>query len=248
MQRVEAYAADPATSNVMAMIASGFSFQSNTASRTQQAQNMRIDGYNDEFCFGIEACRKTPRLTDADRPMRFVCVYKGVSDSGACFERGQSVRPAGAMDVGAVYLDYRCSNGSRSADPRRADEICNAPMPSGRINHAIRIMLQEACGLTAHQVRRYTKHTPRHFLIACSQHRGEPSDRQVEIGKWFGSTLALRSMTPKQRRETKSAMAAARFPDLYSEQDELVKRVARIMLTQIQSCRRLIASTEKVTF
>ena len=185
----------------MAMIASGFSFQSNTASRTQQAQNMRIDGYNDEFCFGIEACRKTPRLTDADRPMRFVCVYKGVSDSGACFERGHSVRPAGAMDVGAVYLDYRCSNGSRSADPRRADEICNGPMPSGRINHAIRIMLQEACGLTAHQVRRYTKHTPRHFLIACSQHRGEPSDRQVEIGKWFGSTLALRSMTPKQRRK-----------------------------------------------
>jgi hypothetical protein len=191
-----------------------------------------------------------PRVADADRPMRFVCVYKGVSDSGARFERGQSVSPAGTMDVGAVYLDYRCSNGSRSAasDPRRADEICNAPMPSGRINHAIRIMLQEACGLTARQVRRYTKHTPRHFLISCSQHRGEPSDRQVEIGKWFGSTLALRSMTPKQRRETKSAMAAARFPDLYSEQDGLVKRVARIMLTQIQSCRRLIASTEKVTF
>ena len=35
-----------------------FSFQSNTASRTQQAQKMRIEGYDDEFCFGIEACRK----------------------------------------------------------------------------------------------------------------------------------------------------------------------------------------------
>jgi hypothetical protein len=189
------------------MIASGFSFQSNTSSpKVHQAQNMRIEGYDDEFCFGIEACRKMPRVADADRPMRFVCVYKGVSDSGARFERGQSVSPAGTMDVGAVYLDYRCSNGSRSAasDPRRADEICNAPMPSGRINHAIRIMLQEACGLTSHQVRRYTKHTPRHFLIACSRHRGETSDRQVEIGKWFGSTLALRSMTAKQRRETKA--------------------------------------------
>ena len=65
------------------MIASGFSFQSNTASRTQQAQNMRIEGYNDEFCFGVEACRKTPRVADADHPMRFVCIYKDVSDSGA---------------------------------------------------------------------------------------------------------------------------------------------------------------------
>jgi hypothetical protein len=41
------------------------------------------------------------------------------------------------------------------------------------------------------------------------------ASQQVEIGKWFG--------TPKQRRETKAAIESARFPDLYSEQDELVK-------------------------
>ena len=73
--------------------------------------------------------------------------------------------------MGSAYLDYR--GPTSSADPREATELLNAPMPDSKINSAIRVMLQEACGMSKEQAAGYSKHS-----VLCAPLAG---DTHIEV-------------------------------------------------------------------
>ena len=190
----------------MVMIAGAFQYETYAACRTKQAQNMMLEGYDGEFCYGIERHRKTPRGDAA--PMRHIACIRGVMDNDASFLRYASLFEGLFAQVGSVYLDYRATRKGRdSADPRCADAaLVPAPMPSARINHAIQIMLQEACGLSPEEAGKFTRHSPRHFLVKCAMARGELDEVLRELGRWCGSTLASNAMTPTSRKRSREDM------------------------------------------
>jgi len=118
------------------------------------------------------------------------------------------------------YRDYYFvdSNGKRHQckDPRKANRQANFAMPAWKITHAIRYMLQEATGLSAAQVRIITKHSGRTFLLTCSKMRGEPLPRQLELGAWFSSSVALDGLPANEVLVCQKKMVQARTPNGYS--------------------------------
>jgi hypothetical protein len=244
MEAIGRYAGNPSTPLVLRSIAGAFHYKSFAAGRTKQMQHMGLDGREGEFCYGVDKRRKTPRVEERKgKPMLHVCVFKGVYNGEEAFQYWLDDRPAEAENVGSAYLDYR--GPTSSADPREATELLNAPMPDSKINSAIRVMLQEACGMSKEQAAGYSKHSARHFLPQCAFDRGEPIMRQLEIGKWCGSTLAMHTLAPGKRWGANMKLKAAHMPNMYSDPNGLVQRVGSIMLAQVQSCRRFLARTDR---
>jgi hypothetical protein len=71
--------------------------------------------------------------------------------------------------------------------------------------------------------------------------RGELEEVRRELGRWCGSTLASKAMTPASRKRSREAMQLSRVPEIYTH-DEHMQRVAELMLRQVKACRALIES------
>jgi hypothetical protein len=240
MLAIQKYILDSKPSDVMAMIAAAFQYETYAACRTKQAQNMRLEGYDGEFCYGVEARRKTPRGNAA--PMRHIACIREVMDDDASFLRyaglfkglfGKSALrtlttgPRGKAVtalIHAVLMRFWFQNQwPATGSIMRSRSCCKKPVAS----HP--------------RKRKFTRHSPRLFLVKCAMARGELEEVRRELGRWCGSTLASKAMTPASRKRSREAMQLSRVPEIYTH-DEHMQRVAELMLRQVKACRALIES------
>ena len=88
------------------------------------------------------------------------------------------------------------------------------------------------CTSTVHQSTVTHIRSARHFLMEVGGHRDEPATRQVEIGRWSGSTAQDVDLTPAQRLAWNHQLAAGVMPDNYAPLAK-VQRVCRIIGDQL---------------
>ena len=124
------------------------------------------------------------------------------------------------------------------ADPSEAVSWLNSPLRGTRLVEAIARTISYVCGVPYAEACRFTKHSARHFLMEVGSHRDEPSTRQVEIGRWSGSTAQDVDLTPEQRLVWRHQLAAGRMPDNYAPKGK-VRRVCRILDAQLSALESL---------
>ena len=91
----------------------------------------------------------------------------------------------------------------------------NNPLRGARLVEAIARTISRVCGISYEEACRFTKHSARHFLMEVGGHRDEPSTRQVEIGRWSGSTAQDVDLTPAQQLAWRHRLASGVMPDNY---------------------------------
>ena len=238
---VQTYVERDDTDPIMANIGSSFLLSGVSTKRATQLQNICFYAENETV-----AAARVPKK-DASGKGRYedILVYKpGVGRSDKWWKKHQEF----LRDVRKGKFSYRDyyfvdSDGKRHQckDPRKANRRANCAMPAWKITHAIRYMLQEATGLSAEEVRRITKHSGRTFLHTCSKMRGEPLPRQLELGAWFGSSVALDGLPANEVLSCQQQMVQARTPGGYSS----ASTTARLLQIVKENCEAVYQLTSQ---
>ena len=113
-------------------------------------------------------------------------------------------------------------------------------MPKHKINKALCLMLQRACNMTPAEARRITYHSGRSFLPTCSKARGEPMSRQLELGAWCGSKVAISDADPHEAKQLLHQLKRNETPARYSE-SEAVRLRSKIIE---ENCEAVFALTQ----
>ena len=106
-------------------------------------------------------------------------------------------------------------------------------MDPGRIQWAIQLVLQHACGMTAAQASVFTKHSARKTLVSAAQGAGCPWEQCIELGHWAGSALYSSFLLPQEDLRRKKALECMKMPIRYRP-DARLRRVARIVGNQME--------------
>ena len=131
---------------------------------------------------------------------------------------------------------------SFAGDPLSADAKAEwACLPEEGITPRIRLLLQEACGMSADEAAGYTKHSCRHCMIASAAARGEGFMRQVEVGRWSGGSGDTSDLLGDEYTRAKEAMKVSAMPIKYTARLRPM-RLARIMAQQTEAWRALLAT------
>ena len=143
----------------------------------------------------------------------------------------------GCEDGNWVFRDYVCE-GPGGADPGNAIRWLNSPLCGARLVSAIAHVIHTVCGIPLADAALFTKHSARHVLMEVASHRGESWLRQVEIGRWSGSTAQDPDLTPQQRVNWHHQLKAAVMPDNYAPMGK-VQRVLGILNDQMDALGHL---------
>ena len=143
----------------------------------------------------------------------------------------------GCEDGNWVFRDYVCE-GSGGADPGAAVRWLNAPLCGARLVSAIAHVVHTVCGIPLADAALFTKHSARHVLMEVASHRDESWLRQVEIGRWSGSTAQDPDLTPQQRVNWQHQLRSSVMPDNYAPMGK-VQRVLGILGDQMDALGHL---------
>ena len=136
-----------------------------------------------------------------------------------------------------VFRDYVCKRRG-DADPCHAVSWLNNPLRGPRLVDAIASVIHTVCEIPLADAALFTKHSARHFLMEVASHRGEHPLRQVEIGRWSGSTAQDPDLTPSQRLNRRHQLESGVMPDNYAPMGK-VQRVCQILGDQLDALNRL---------
>jgi len=220
---------------VHAQVAAGLVFAAFSCNRMNQVQSCAFLGEVDGFLHGVLTKDKHPDPEKMQaRP--FWMRIAGPDGSRRWFDFLKRTL-AGAETGCFVLRDFECTHANR-ADPGEALSWLNSPLRGPRLVEAIARTISYVCGVPYDEACRFTKHSARHFLMEVGSHRDEPSTRQVEIGRWSGSTAQDVDLTPEQRLVWRHQLAAGRMPDNYAPKGK-VRRVCRILGAQLAALESL---------
>ena len=220
---------------VHAQVAAGLVCAALSCNRMEQLQSCAFLGEAEGYLHGVLTKDKHPNPEKMQaRP--FWMRIAGPDGSRRWFEFLKKTL-AGVESGCFVLRDFECTRSSR-ADPSEAVSWLNAPLRGPRLVEAIARTISYVCGISYDEACRFTKHSARHFLMEVGSHRDEPSTRQVEIGRWSGSTAQDVDMTPEQRLVWRHQLAAGRMPDNYAPKGK-VRRVCRILGDQLAALESL---------
>ena len=122
------------------------------------------------------------------------------------------------------------------------------PLSDDKIQGAIQLVLQVACGMPAALARLYTKHSARKLLVSAAQAGGVPWEMCIELGHWQGTTLDGSFLLPAEDARRKRALECISMTRRYSHNARL-RRVARIVgnqITRLSTYLRLVSHTPPV--
>ena len=136
-----------------------------------------------------------------------------------------------------VFRDYVCEDPT-GANPGKAIRWLNSPLCGARLVSAIAHVVHVVCDIPLADAALFTKHSARHVLMEVASHRGESWLRQVEIGRWSGSTAQDPDLTPQQRVNWHHQLRSAVMPDNYAPMGK-VQRVLGILNDQMHAIGHL---------
>ena len=218
-----------------AQVAAGLLFAAFSCNRMEQANQCAFAGEVGGFLHGVLLLDKHPNPEKRSaRP--FWMRLAGPDGSRAWFDFLK--RTLSGVEAGCfVFRDFECAQ-ANEADPAKAIRWLNNPLVGPRLVEAIARTIGHMCCVSYAEACRYAKHAARHFLMEVGSHRGEPSRRQVEIGRWSGSTAQDVDLTPAQRLTWRHSLASGVMPDNYAPKGK-VRRVCGILGDQMVALERL---------
>eukprot|EP00802_Teleaulax_amphioxeia_P001636 Tamp_01638.p1 GENE.Tamp_01638~~Tamp_01638.p1 ORF type:complete len:673 (-),score=112.81 Tamp_01638:2325-4343(-) len=226
--KIEQYATADSTPPAMRNAAAATLFLVYGCCRAEQAQNMQVYGIAHDCIWGQVNVEKGK----TKRPRPFWAALHGFFGRGwwdVLVETLENV-----SDGGFVFRDYSGDPLSQHAKP---DPAC---LDEEAITPRIRLVLQQACGMSKEEAATYTKHSCRHCLPASAAARGEGFQRQVEVGRWAGGTFDASDLFGDDFLRAKHAMRASDMPIRYTARLR-PRRLASIMAQQTAAFRRLLA-------
>ena len=233
MHKLGKYIEDPNTSEILANIAGSYYASAVAIARSKQMQHMSLENEGNDsasIAFGTARYAKDP--LHRGKSERMIFVKHGFHGSTLWLKRWRST----LRDVRAGLFSYRDFVGS---DPRKATQFENCAMPSGKIRTTLRIVLQDACGMSPAKASMYSYHGARHFVTTCSRFRKEPVDRQLELGAWCGSDIALIGQTPQEAKRRLLDIHNRQTPDRYASEAAL-RNAAQIIEGNCQAVVELL--------
>ena len=212
-----------------AQVAAGLLFAAFSCNRMEQVQSCAFIGEFDGFLHGVLTKDKHPN-PERMQTRPFWMRIAGPDGSGKWF--GFLKKTLAGAEAGCfVIRDFECEQPGQ-ADPGKAVSWLNSPLRGPRLVEAIARTIGCVCSIPYVEACRFTKHSARHFLMEVGGHRDEPSTRQVEIGRWSGSTAQDVDLTPQERLVWRHQLASSAMPDNYAPLAK-VRRVCRIIGDQL---------------
>ena len=166
----------------IAQVAAGLVFAAFSCNRMEQVQSCAFIGETSGFLHGVLLKDKHPN--PEKRQARPFWMRLAGPDGGRAWFDFLKKTLAGVETGCFILRDFECGS-STQADPGKATCWLNNPLRGSRLVEAIARTIGEVCCAEAC---RFTKHSARHFLMEVGGQRDEPATRQVEIGRWSGST------------------------------------------------------------
>ena len=212
-----------------AQVAAGLVFAAFSCNRMEQVQSCAFLGEADGYLQGVLTKDKHPN-PEKQQARPFWMRVAGPDGSRTWFDFLK--KTLNGVETGCFVLrDFECEE-SNQADPDKAVRWLNNPLRGPRLVEAIARTISKVCCISYAEACRFTKHSARHFLMEVGGHRDEPATRQVEIGRWSGSTAQDVDLTPAQRLAWNHQLAAGVMPDNYAPRAK-VQRVCRIIGDQL---------------
>ena len=227
--QIERYATAPTTPPAMKNAATATLFLIFCCCRAEQGQNLQIYGIEHGAIWGQVNCEKGK----SKQPRPFWCALEGFFGRAwfdALLETLQGVEEGGFL--------FRSFAGDPLSADARAEWAC---LPEEGITPRIRLLLQEACGMSADEAAGYTKHSCRHCMIASAAASREGFIRQVEVGRWSGGSGDTSDLLGDEYTRAKEAMKVSAMPIKYTARLRPM-RLARIMAQQTEAWRALLAT------
>lgn len=212
-----------------AQVAAGLVFAALSCNRMEQVQSCAFLGEADGYLHGVLTKDKHPN-PEKQQARPFWMRLAGPDGDRTWFDFLKKTL-VGVEKGCFVLRDFECEE-SNQADPGKAVRWLNNPLRGPRLVEAIARTISKVCGVSYEEAGRFTKHSARHFLMEVGGHRDEPATRQVEIGRWSGSTAQDVDLTPAQRLAWNHQLAAGVMPDNYAPLAK-VQRVCRIIGDQL---------------
>ena len=233
----EAMAGRPADFGILAVaqVAAGMVFAAFSCNRMEQVQSCAFIGEDNGYLHGVLTKDKHPN-PEKQQARPFWMRIAGPDGSRRWLDflkRSLSGVEAGCF----VIRDFECERPGQ-ADPSKAVRWLNNPLRGARLVEAIARTISRVCGISYEEACRFTKHSARHFLMEVGGHRDEPSTRQVEIGRWSGSTAQDVDLTPAQQLAWRHRLASGVMPDNYAPRAK-VQRVCSILGAQLTALESL---------
>jgi len=212
-----------------AQVAAGLVFAAFSCNRMEQVQSCAFIGEVGGFLHGVLLKDKHPN--PEKRQARPFWMRLAGPDGGRAWFDFLKKTLAGVEAGCFIIRDFDCGPSSQ-ADPGKAIFWLNNPLRGSRLVEAIARTIGEVCCVSYAEACRFTKHSARHFLMEVGGQRDEPATRQVEIGRWSGSTAQDVDLTPAQRLAWSHQLAAGVMPDNYAPLAK-VRRVCSIIGDQL---------------
>ena len=223
LQLICDYAANPATPPVMASWAFALAFSTLSSLRQANTQRLCFYGFlrvgNREYLLSQHTDGKSRTKT----PTLCITPLQDMRDSRAWFDRGQSLLWA---DGDFLWADC-------SGDPLLAtSSLVRCPLSDEKIQGAMRLVLQHACGMSPAMTLAYTKHSARKTMVSTAQSAGSPWEICIELGHWNGASLDQSFLLPSETVRRKKALEIMAMPRRYSA-NARISRVAQIVGNQV---------------
>ena len=203
-----------------------FALAFSTVSSLRQANAQNISFYGELRVLGRDylLCQHADPKSKGKQPTVFVTPLQDFAGSMEWYVQGRALLwPDGDFLWADVQGDPRSSHA----------KLLPCPLDPGRIQWAIQLVLQSACGMTADQASVFTKHSARKTLVSAAQVAGCPWEQCIELGHWAGSALDSSFLLPQEDLRRKKALECMSMPKRYSA-DARLRRVARIVGNQME--------------
>ena len=177
-----------------------------SCNRAEQANSCFITRVSDGIAHGVLVCDKHPN-PDRKQSRPFWVVL----DAPACGDRWFTALCTLLRGVESGCFVFRDFSGD-SGDPMEAQRFLNAPLMDERLVRAIACVLVRVCGMSWAEAALFAKHAARHVLPEVAARRRVHPLRQVEIGRWSGSTAQDADLTPAAGLARRHCLQAAVMP------------------------------------
>ena len=198
--------------------------------RQMNAQHMYYYG---ELFFGTKQFLLVQYANGKSRgkqPTLAIIPLQDMRDIRAWFDRNKST----------LWQDADFLWAESDGDPRsHHSRLLPCPLEAGKIQGAIRLILQEACGMSPAMAASFTKHSARKTMVSVAQAAGCLWEQCLELGHWADSSLDTSFLLPVESIRRKKALVIMQLPKQYSANARLA-RVALILGNQINRTKEYL--------
>ena len=189
--------------------------------------------YYGELCIGTRQFLLVQYANGKSRgkqPTLALIPLQDMRDSRAWFNRNK----------GTLWQDDDFLWAESDGDPRfHHSRLLPCPLEAGKIQGAIRLILQEACGMSPAMAASFTKHSARKTMVSVAQAAGCLWEQCLELGHWADSSLDTSFLLPVESIRRKKALVIMQLPKQYSANARLA-RVALILGNQINRTKEYL--------